>query len=111
VGQAEQLLVLAKDRFEAQDYDGALKNARLAQRSLGSEKVEVIAPSPRLPSTAPTPAGSGSVCVACGAPLKVDDAFCRKCGTKVGPQSCSACGADVAADDAFCRKCGTRVAR
>jgi Double zinc ribbon len=108
VGQAEQLLVEAKDLFEAQDYEGALKNARLAQRSAAGVKVEAISPPPRLsaPATAPSP---GSVCSSCGAPLKADDAFCRKCGAKVQATACSTCGAELASDDAFCRKCGTRI--
>ncbi len=110
VGQAEQLLVQAKDLFEAQDYEGALKNARLAQKSAAGVKVEVIAPPPRL-SAPPTAAPSAPTCAACGAPLKEDDAFCRKCGAKVEANACSTCGAELASDDSFCRKCGTRIHR
>jgi ribosomal protein L40E len=108
VVQAEELLVQAKDLFDAQDYEGALKSARLAQKSAAGAKVEVIAPAPRLSATVAVPT-AGPTCASCGAPLKSDDAFCRKCGAKVEAHACSACGAELAPDDAFCRKCGTPI--
>lgn len=116
VSQAEGFLSDAKSRFDAEDYSTALHLARLAQRSAAGEKVEAEVPAPvAKPTTAasaavPAPPSSTAACASCGAALKPDDAFCRECGTPVGPKRCPACGAPLVGDDVFCRKCGTRIA-
>ena len=104
-GEAERRLAEAQRLFDAGDYDAALREAVQARRVLGE-------PSPA-PTPAPAPAAAAPTaaivaCVACGAPIPGQDAFCRKCGAKAPvPRLCPSCGAPVAADDGFCRKCGT----
>jgi hypothetical protein len=105
--QATQLLEAAKARFDAEDYAGALSIARLSKRAADGEVVDATIP---VPATAPAlPAGVGPRCPSCGFPLQADDAFCRKCGTRVVSAACASCGASLLPDDAFCRKCGTPV--
>ena len=124
VVQAQALLVSAKARFDAQDYSAALSVARQAEKSARGESVAVLVPSspsppPSAPPSAPAEAPRrspaavpvGSACPSCGAPMKADDAFCRKCGARVVLTNCPDCGASLLADDAFCRKCGTRIQR
>lgn len=125
VVQARALLVSAKSRFDAQDYSGALSVARQAEKSARGEAVAASAPSPSsppppvppsVPADAPHPSPAaavpvGSMCPSCGAPMKADDAFCRKCGTRVVLTNCPNCGASLLVDDAFCRKCGARIQR
>ncbi len=117
VSRAELLLSTAKSRFDAQDYSGALSVARQAEKSARGETVEVTAatpppaPSASAVPTAPVATTGKSACPSCGAPLKADDAFCRRCGTKVLLTACPNCGAELLADDIFCRKCGTRTER
>lgn len=116
VAQAELFLSTAKARFDAQDYSSSLSAARQADKSAQGEAVETPAGSPP-----PTPSASGaaapvtvigtSACPSCGASLKPDDGFCRKCGTRVFLAACPNCGAELLADDIFCRKCGTRTER
>src|SRR2546421_446429 len=109
VMQATELLEAAKGRFDAKDYDGALTMARLSARSAEGKKVEMpAAPSKRAPTTAIV---SDRACPSCGAPLRADDAFCRKCGTRLVPSSCASCGANLLADDSFCPKCGRPVSQ
>jgi hypothetical protein len=121
--QAQSLVVSAKARFEAKDYSGALTIARQAEKSARGESVTVsVAPasiasampnSPAVSSAAkPAPAAValGSACPSCGAPMKAEDTFCRKCGTRVVQTHCPNCRTDLLPDDAFCRKCGTRIA-
>jgi double zinc ribbon protein len=126
VATARSLLDSARSRFESQDYGGALTIARQAEKSARGEAVAVsvapaaftpaasVAANPSPPS-APKPAAvavlAGSACPSCGAPMKPDDTFCRKCGTRAVLTSCPTCGASLLADDAFCRKCGTRLQR
>ena len=110
VTHAESLLSQARTRFEAQDYDGALSGARLAQRAAEGLTVEITAPAPAPTTPKAVPLAEG-VCSACGATVNAEDAFCRKCGTKIAPLVCAACGADLLADDLFCRKCGARIPR
>jgi len=50
----------------------------------------------------------GKKCGDCGAPLKVDDAFCGKCG-KPTEKKCLDCGAVSRDDDTFCGRCGTKL--
>lgn len=50
----------------------------------------------------------GKKCRECGAPLKVGDAFCGKCG-KPTQRKCSGCGAVLRDDDMFCGRCGTKL--
>jgi hypothetical protein len=124
VVQARTLLGSAKTRFDANDYSGALSVARQAEKSAKGEVVTAsIPPASSLPMSAPSspsvdlprpPSAAvsvGSVCPSCGAPMKPDDAFCRKCGTRVVLTDCPNCGASLLADDAFCRKCGARIQR
>lgn len=121
VAQAQTLLASARSRFDAKDYSGALTIARQAEKSARGEPVTAAisaapaasgAPSSSAPpaASAPTAVVPGSVCPSCGAALKPDDAFCRKCGTEVVTK-CPTCGNPLLADDAFCRKCGTRIQR
>ncbi len=119
--QAQTLLATAKARFDAKDYAGALSGARLAQKSALGEAIEAPRPGPTPASAAPPAAPEakpvpvavaiGSACPSCGAPLKPDDVFCRKCGTRVVLSNCPSCGASLLADDVFCRKCGMRLQR
>ncbi len=114
MAQADGLLVAAKGRFDAKDFDGALRAARLAEKSARGEAVEAERTAPPAGGTvaskaAPVPAGSK--CPSCGAPVPEGDAFCRKCGAQVVPTSCPTCGASLQGDDIFCRKCGTRLVR
>ncbi len=123
---ARSLLVSARSRFDAQDYGAALSIARQADKSARGEPTAVSAPSAPSPAapeaTRPAPEAPevkpaavavpvGSACPSCGAPMKPDDAFCRKCGTRAVLTNCPTCGASLLADDAFCRKCGTRLQR
>ncbi|MGH9388588.1 MAG: zinc ribbon domain-containing protein [Vicinamibacteria bacterium] len=111
VGEAEQLLAQAQATFDAQDYTVALAQASRVRRVLEG----VAIPSPPIAPTAPAPASSVNAaksrsCPSCGAPVTIDDAFCRKCGTKVpAVRACPSCGTEMASDDTFCRKCGTKV--
>ncbi len=125
VTTAKSLLTTARSRFDAQDYGGALSIARQADKSARGEPVAASAavPAPATPapaspvatpatdSTRPAAVPVGSACPSCGAPMKPDDAFCRKCGTRAVLTNCPTCGASLLADDAFCRKCGTRLQR
>lgn len=122
--QAEGLLRTARTTFDSKDYDGALKLAvryrRLADGEAVPEPTATVAappgtavgPPPGSAGVPPpgTPAPPVRKCASCGADLKADDGFCRKCGVKVErPTTCGKCGADLMGDDAFCRKCGTPV--
>lgn len=125
VTTARSLLSAARSRYDSQDYGGALSIARQADKSARGEAIAASAATPvAASSVASAPAGSpsseaakpaavpsGSACPSCGAPMKPDDAFCRKCGTRAVLTNCPTCGASLLADDAFCRKCGTRVQR
>jgi len=105
---ATQLLDSAKARFDSQDYDGALRFARQSKRSADGEAIQL--PPAVAPAAPSMPAGDQS-CPSCGASIRPDDAFCRKCGTRLGPGVCASCGAELLADDGFCRKCGTPFSR
>ena len=107
VGQATQLLDAAKTRFDAKDYTGSLGLARQSKRAAEGESVDVVTAL----ATPPTPQNATTACTNCGAVLQGDDAFCRKCGTRLVASACASCGASLLADDAFCRKCGARVSR
>ncbi len=122
VSQARSLLGAAQSRFDAKDYSGALSMARQAEKSARGEPVvaaipaapaspAAAAPIPPSGPTGPAAVAVGTACPTCGAPLKPDDAFCRKCGTRAVLKNCPTCGASLLADDAFCRKCGTRIQR
>ena len=107
VTQATELLNAAKGRFEAQDYDAALSIARQANRAAGGEKVNIP-----VRAVEPAPASSTALaCPSCGAPLHPDDAFCRKCGTRLAPSTCPSCGTSLLPDDSFCPKCGAAISR
>ncbi len=115
--RAEALLATARSRFEAQDYTGALSAARLAEKGARGESAAATAsPGPEVsvtasPVSAPVAVVGKSTCPSCGAPLKADDTFCRKCGAKVVLTACPNCNAELLGDDIFCRKCGTRIER
>lgn len=110
VTQAEEFLDAARGRFDASDYDGALSLARLSKRAADGQKIDAHAPSPKAVPVVAVPSTPGArLCPSCGAGLATDDAFCRKCGTRLIPSPCASCGAELLADDAFCRKCGARV--
>lgn len=124
VEQAHVLLVTARARYDAKDYSGALSAARQAEKSAKGEALAAVAATSAVPATdSPAPAAAasppsppaavpaGSVCPSCGAPMKPDDTFCRKCGTRAVPSGCPNCGASLLPDDVFCRKCGTRLQR
>lgn len=110
VAQATQLLEVAKSRFDAKDYTAALALARQSKRVADGQTAgkPVPVPPPSAPERLTAP---DHLCPTCGASLQADDAFCRKCGTRLVPTACASCGASLLADDAFCRKCGTPVAR
>jgi hypothetical protein len=76
--QAEALLGRARARFEAQDFAGALSSARQAQRSSEGGPIAGLVFEPT-----PVQESDGASCPACGSPVASDDAFCRKCGTKI----------------------------
>ena len=121
--QAEGALQTARATFDSKDYDGALKLAVRSRRLADGEVVPeptatvaappgatVVPPGPAVAPPPGTPAPPARRCSSCGAELKADDGFCRKCGVKVQrPTTCGKCGSDLLADDAFCRKCGTPV--
>ena len=123
--EAEDLLRTARASFEGKDYDGALRSAvrsrRLADGETGVEIPATAAPSAApvaAPATAPAPgppaieapAHPPKKCASCGAELKPDDGFCRKCGVKVvRPTTCAKCGSPLRENDDFCRKCGAAI--
>ncbi|HEX9341448.1 MAG TPA: zinc ribbon domain-containing protein [Thermoplasmata archaeon] len=107
LGQATQLLDAAKARFDAKDYTGSLGLARQSKRAADGESVDVAAAL----AAPPAAQAATSACPNCGAALHGDDAFCRKCGTRLVASACASCGASLVADDEFCRKCGAPVSR
>ena len=119
---ARSLLTVARSRFDEEDYGGALSVARQAEKSAKGDAVAasvppassavLAAPPPSQASpTKPAAIPVGSACPSCGSPMRRDDVFCRKCGTRVVLTNCPSCGASLLPDDAFCRKCGTRLQR
>ena len=105
---AEELLRTARNSFDAEDYDGALKLAVRARRIADGE----IVPEPKAPAAQQVeiPRPANRACASCGAELLVGDPFCRKCGVKVErPVTCAKCGASLKTDDTFCRKCGNPI--
>src|SRR5207302_11210495 len=98
----------ARRRCEAGDYDGALTMARRSKRASEGKKVEVPAARGPAPVAVIT---EGRSCPTCNTPLKEDDVFCRKCGTRLVPLECASCGEALLPDDEFCAKCGARVSR
>lgn len=109
IDQATQLLEAAQGRFEAKDYDAALTIARQSKRAAGGEKVSVSVPVRVV--APPTASPSVRPCPSCGASLRPDDSFCRKCGTRMAPTTCPSCGTSFLPDDSFCGKCGAPVDR
>jgi hypothetical protein len=78
VAQAEALLDRARAQFEAQDFAGALSTARQAQRSAEAGPLAGL-----VLDASPVEERVAITCAACGAPVASDDAFCRKCGTRL----------------------------
>lgn len=102
---ASLLLAEARKLFEGADYDGALRMAVKASRSLAAGEgdasgIQSIPP--------PDAEQEGDVCASCGAPLLDGDSFCRKCGSRAG-MKCPSCGEPLTEGDTFCGKCGTRI--
>src|SRR2546426_1333489 len=83
---AERHLADAQAMFDGADYDGALRGAVRARRSLEPNASE--------PPSQTAPAGTSTAkarsCASCGAVLGATDTFCRTCGVKVaGPKVCA----------------------
>lgn len=107
-----RLLADARESFEAERYDDALRLAVKASRAMAGEasgEANIQAIPPQAPAKA---AESGKaadhVCEECGAPLKAGDSFCRKCGGRIRLQ-CPACGEQLSKGDTFCGRCGSRI--
>ncbi len=112
VQAAERHLADAQAAFDAQDYDSALRNAIRARRALeaATPQSAPAAPATVAPPPPSAPAPKARTCTNCGAAVAEDDAFCRKCGTKLSAErTCSSCGSLVPPDDAYCRTCGAKV--
>ncbi|HKZ49205.1 MAG TPA: zinc ribbon domain-containing protein [Thermoplasmata archaeon] len=115
VSAAEALLRTSRASFDAEDYTAALAQAlqakRAAEEALPPNVQVVVEGSPA--AVAPVMAviqGTGPRCAFCGAELRADDEFCRKCGARVArPRACGECGAPLKEGDTFCRKCGAKV--
>lgn len=119
VSEATGLLAIAQKEFDGKDYDASLKHGVQARRAAEELIIEIKDTRSVTPGTVTTP---GTVvppgveisvstlrCGSCGADLKIDDTFCRKCGVKVELAVCPSCGTKPAAGDAFCRKCGVAL--
>ena len=90
--EADSCLARAQACYEAEDYNGALSEAMKARRlltpcPLAGEKSYPSAVV-RLPPPEKTPANAAS---------------------SPGPRLCPGCRVEASPDDAFCRKCGTRL--
>jgi len=109
VGEAVSLRTLAQKAFEEKDYDGALKHA-VAARKAAEEIVIEIKPTDRVTAPPIVPVSRARVCKSCGAELRPEDVFCRKCGVKVEMLVCPSCGTIPREGDSFCRKCGVALA-
>lgn len=125
---AESALTAAQAEFDSGRYEAALRSAlqakRLAEEALPPgvtvqvESGATAVPPPAAPRTpvepapaapAPAPATAGA-CPQCGAPVRADDDFCRRCGTRLAhARACASCGTPIQPDDAFCRKCGAKA--
>lgn len=74
---------------------------------------------PSQPQPVPKPSQAGRrpalVCSKCGHTIKVNAAFCTKCGAPTGAQKqvlrCRNCGAQLRENAVFCSKCGTPSTR
>jgi len=108
VGEAVSLRALAQKAFEQKDYDGALKRA-VAARKAAEEIVIEIKPTDRVTAPPIVPMPRIRVCKSCGAELRPEDVFCRKCGVKVEMLVCPSCGTIPREGDTFCRKCGVAL--
>ncbi len=119
VSEATRLLAIAQKEFDGKDYDASLKHGVQARRGAEELIIEIKdtrSVTPRTvttPGTVVTPEVEISVstlrCRSCGADLKIDDTFCRKCGVKAELAVCPSCGTKPMAGDAFCRKCGVAL--
>ncbi len=106
VDEAVRLQAMSQKFFDAKDYDSALKFGLMAKKSAEGEAVVIS--TPVAPAPAP-PATGTKTCSSCGATLKQDDTFCRKCGVKIAPRTCPSCATQSREDDTFCRKCGVAL--
>jgi hypothetical protein len=78
-----------------------------APESVASWKAEVAAQGGKLEHVSEP---ETLTCPNCETSVTSDDAFCRKCGTKLEfAIICPGCGMELERDDAFCRKCGTKA--
>ena len=107
-----KILAEAKENFEDERYDEALRLAVRASRSLagdGGGETNIQAIPPQSPEkSVETPKAANHVCGECGAPLKAGDSFCRKCGGRITLQ-CPSCGEQLSKGDTFCGKCGGKI--
>lgn len=101
VSEAEKLLGLCDDCVEREDYTQALSYA------VQSKKSAEEAISARKGEAAHKAVGSKR-CPSCGAGTIPEDAFCRKCGTKL-VIGCPSCGKEPEEGDVFCRSCGSSL--
>ena len=101
-----------------------LESAPELQHVLETAPELVLTPPPaEEPVSAPAApvAAAGSVCPACGKPVRTGSKFCRSCGAALPaapaepaapvPETrfCQGCGAPLRKGDLFCMKCGHRV--
>ena len=112
--KARAILAEADNAFNAEDYDGALRLAVRASKTMAAGSVEgsiqAIPPQDRTEhaASASTADQHISICGSCGAELLEGDSFCRKCGAKIGA-ACPSCGNLMEEGDTFCGKCGSRL--
>ncbi len=108
IEEIRQNLAAAQERFDKEDYGGALKYGMRAKRLLegeSTEKVEKAAPVPPVTTTVKLEHG----CTKCGAGSREDDLFCPECGARQHSAVCPACSSEVLEGDKFCRKCGAKT--
>jgi hypothetical protein len=101
VSEAERLLGLCDDCVEGEDYTQALSFAvqskKSAEDAISAGRGEVA-----------EKAAVSQECPSCESGIVPEDAFCRKCGTKL-VTGCSSCGKRPEEGDVFCRSCGSKL--
>lgn len=110
ITEADRLFELARKSFDSKDYDSALKYGVQARKATEEIVIEIKATDVAA-VTVMTEEAKARTCGKCGATLKDDDQFCRKCGSKVEMLVCTSCGAKLKEGDSFCRKCGVAVVK
>jgi hypothetical protein len=130
VSGAEKALAGARDAFGREEYGRALslalKAKKLAEGTPAGQPVDQSAPavlevgaSAQADPGEPGARGGGAehgmadadlACPDCKTSVKMDDAFCRKCGGRLEFRlECHGCGTELDKGDAFCRKCGAKM--